>query len=159
MINNLEKNITIKLQTYNMIDFFRFFSSIIEFNKVVPLFIILYLYKKINYKKIKYFIIGICIIVLLKQFFKRKRPFREHTEIINLDNKYFDEYSFPSGHSFTAFYIAFILYKNINIKSIKNIFIIFAYIVATSRVYLGVHYLSDVTFSYILAKYLLYIST
>lgn len=157
MINEIEKNISKKFQQLNLTNFFRFFSSIIEFNKIVIILLFLYLKKYINYRHVKNFLIGIFIVIIFKNFFKRERPFVSHNDIQNLDIKYFDEFSFPSGHSFAAFFIAFTLscYFNNNIY-IKNIFIIIAFTVAISRVYLGVHYLSDITFSLLLARYLAY---
>lgn len=156
MINEIEKNISKKFQELNLTNFFRFFSSIIEFNKIVIILLFLYLKKYINYRHVKNFLIGICIVIILKNFFKRERPFVSHNDIQNLDEKYFDEFSFPSGHSFAAFFIAFTLSCHFNNIYIKNIFIIIAFTVAVSRVYLGVHYLSDIIFSLLLARYLAY---
>lgn len=61
-------------------------------------------------------------------------------------------YSFPSGHSMvsTAFYglIIYLLYKNIKNNKLRNLFCIILSIlivlIGTSRIYLGVHYASDV---------------
>ena len=153
MINEIEKNISKKFQELNLTNFFRFFSSIIEFNKIVIILLFLYLKKYINYRHVKKFLTGICIVIILKNFLKRERPFVSHNDIQNLDEKYFDEFSFPSGHSFAAF-IAFTLscHFNNNIY-IRNIFIIIAFTVAVSRVYLGyiiyqtlllVYYLLDI---------------
>ncbi len=83
--------------------------------------------------------------VIYKNFIKRERP------ISSLIPKPKD-YSFPSGHTMcsVAFY-GFLIYltnryiKNKTIKIVFNVinsFIIF--VVAFSRLYLGVHYLSDV---------------
>ena len=53
-----------------------------------------------------------------------------------------DMYSFPSGHVFNATILAYILYNNF--PSIGSKIIILPILVGISRIYLGVHYLSDV---------------
>ena len=154
MIKNVEKKFTKRLQKYNMINFFRFFSSTIEIKKIIVLFIIFLKLKIISFKQLKNFFIGIIITLILKNTIRRKRPFKNYKGIVNYDNKFFDEYSFPSGHSFTAFFIALAVSCKINNTFIKNIIIINAFIVSLSRVYLGVHYISDIMFSLFMAKYL-----
>ena len=51
--------------------------------------------------------------------------------------------SFPSGHSATAFSI--FLSLGLIFRKYLNLFLLFAFLVAFSRVAIGVHYLSDVT--------------
>jgi len=61
-------------------------------------------------------------------------------------------YSFPSGHSMvsTAFYgfLIYLIYKNVKKRSLKialcSLFFILIIFICISRVYLGVHYASDV---------------
>ena len=154
MIRNVEKKFTKKLQSYNLTNFFRFFSSMVEFKKITILFIILLKTGYISKKQIKNFLIGIFGTIILKNFFRRKRPFRNYHSIKNYDKKYFDEYSFPSGHRFTAFFVALVLCCKINNLILKNIIIIVSLVISLSRVYLGVHYASDVLFSLVLARYL-----
>ena len=99
--------------------------------------------------------------LILKNLFTRNRP---------IDINLIDEtgYSFPSGHSLTsmAFY-GFIIYlifiSNIN-KKIKIILITFLsiliFMIGISRIYLGVHYATDVLggFSLSLAYLIIYIN-
>jgi undecaprenyl-diphosphatase len=62
----------------------------------------------------------------------------------------FDKYSFPSGHTFSAFLLYVIIKKNFNID-LKFL----PFLVGLSRIYLGVHYPSDVFGGIILAKIVL----
>ena len=101
--------------------------------------------KKINIAII--FNSGICTILnlMLKNILQRPRP----TEYRIIDER---GYSFPSGHSMIsmAFYglLIYLIYKNIKNKSLKWILIILLSIlilfIGISRIYLGVHYVSDV---------------
>ena len=90
--------------------------------------------------------------LLIKNLVKRPRP--EGFRIISESG-----YSFPSGHSMvsTAFYGLFIYlaYKYINNKKIKYFICtalsILILLICTSRVYLGVHYGSDVIAGFVLS--------
>lgn len=85
-----------------------------------------------------YLIVGSSII---KPLVARPRPFME-LDFINLIIKEPSGYSFPSGHSMIAFSAAVILlFMN---KKIGIIGIIAASIIAFTRVYLFVHYPSDI---------------
>ena len=101
--------------------------------------------KKINIAII--FNLGICTILnlMLKNILQRPRP----TEYRIIDER---GYSFPSGHSMIsmAFYglLIYLIYKNIKNKYLKFTLIgLLSFLIVSigiSRIYLGVHYTSDV---------------
>ena len=104
----------------------------------------------------------VCITILqivLKNIFARVRPVD-----INLIEE--TGYSFPSGHSLTAFafygFIIYLIYKSNITKRRKIIFTtmfsLFIFIVGLSRVYLGVHFFTDVVgaFTFSLAYLIIY---
>lgn len=82
---------------------------------------------------------------LLKFILQRPRP----TEYRIIEES---GYSFPSGHSMVSLafygYLIYLIYKYINNKYLKNSLIIFLSIliciIGITRIYLGVHYTSDV---------------
>ncbi len=106
--------------------------------------------------------IGICVIlnlaiatilnVLLKNILQRPRP---------IEYRIIDEsgYSFPSGHSMIsmAFYgfIIYLIYKYVKNKKVKytsiSILSILIFAIGISRIYLGVHYTSDVLAGFLIA--------
>ena len=89
------------------------------------------------------------IITILNQLLKRilQIPRPEEFRIINESG-----YSFPSGHSMISMafygYLIYLIYKYINNKHLKRTLIIILSvlicIIGVSRIYLGVHYTSDV---------------
>lgn len=99
---------------------------------------------------------NLCIVTIinqiLKHIFKRSRP----TEFRIIDES---GYSFPSGHSMVSMafygYLIYLVYKNIKNKYLKWILIvvlsILIVLIGISRIYLGVHYTSDVLGGYLLS--------
>lgn len=106
--------------------------------------------------------IGICILVnlflatitnfTLKNILQRPRP---------IEHRIIDEsgYSFPSGHSMVsmAFYgfLIYLIFQNVKNKYLKwSLIIILALLIVSigiSRIYLGVHYTSDVIAGFLVA--------
>ena len=109
--------------------------------------------------------VNIAISTLLNQILKfiiqRPRP----TEFRIIDER---GYSFPSGHSMISatFYgfLIYLIYKNVKNKYLKylliTMLIILIILIGTSRIYLGVHYTSDVLAGFLIAiSYLIIFTT
>lgn len=80
--------------------------------------------------------------VLLKNLVARVRPYDAIPELIPLVKKPID-YSFPSGHTAAAFSAACVFVRNLP-KKFGIPLIVLAAVIAVSRLYVGVHYPSDV---------------
>ncbi len=82
---------------------------------------------------------------VLKNYFKRERP--EIHRIMDANG-----FSFPSGHSMMAFalyaIIAYIAWRNVKTVTSRVVLVLFTtfmiIMIGTSRIYLGVHYPSDI---------------
>lgn len=117
---------------------------------------LLFLYKWKNKKIAKLIPCSLIFITLvnqsLKMIFQRERPIGYR--LIQMNG-----YSFPSGHAMVsmAFYglLICIIYHLVKNKKQRNILItinmIIIFLIGISRVYLGVHYLSDVLVGYSLS--------
>ena len=110
----------------------------------------LYCYKKITNSQLLILFSSQLIIFTIKCVVKRKRPFEVNKDIKLLEEMSFDPYSFPSGHTLNAFMLYYIMKKNIGIN--LNLL---PYLVGLSRIYLGVHYPSDILGGIILSKIIL----
>ena len=93
---------------------------------------------------------GICALILsmvinnmvLKNLVERSRPFDTITTLVPLIHKPAD-FSFPSGHTASAFAAGYLFYRKLP-KKIGIPILILAFSIGISRLYLGVHYPSDV---------------
>ncbi|XRG80394.1 phosphatase PAP2 family protein [Rossellomorea sp. GAMAL-10_SWC] len=116
--------------------------------------ILYFLYKVLNHRSELILFVAALIgsnilCVLLKLFFHRARP--DLHRLIEISG-----YSFPSGHATNAMTVygilTFILWRNIRTKSGRSLLIITSLImillIGISRIYLGVHFPSDVIAGY-----------
>jgi len=84
---------------------------------------------------------------LIKSGTSRPRPYQANPGIINLVIPP-DQFSFPSGHTAAATVSAVAF--SLIFPALIPVFILFAFLVGTSRVYLGVHYPTDIAAGLIL---------
>lgn len=86
---------------------------------------------------------GIVGELILKNLFQRERPFLVMEGINTLVKKPIT-YSFPSGHTTSSFTAMLSIVSNVKNKYIKMSVVILATLIIISRLYLGVHFLSDI---------------
>ena len=99
-------------------------------------------YRKIGYlSAISLIINAIIVNVILKNLTHRARPFEEISDIILLI-KAPKDFSFPSGHTSASFTMVYVFYKHL--KKYFLIVLVTSIIIAFSRLYLTVHFPSDV---------------
>ena len=86
-------------------------------------------------------VVGIVVYKQLKRRLVRERPFVTHGEIV-CGTAPLDRYSFPSGHTLHA--VSFTLLYSTHVPEMLIVMAPFGFLVAASRVVLGLHYPSDV---------------
>lgn len=131
---------------------------------VLCLLIIFFLYKILHHRsELILFIIVVAgtpiLNFFLKGFFQRARP--DLHRLIEIGG-----YSFPSGHAMNAFTVygilTFLLWRHIFNPTGRGVLILFSVImiaaIGVSRIYLGVHYPSDVIGGYFASGFWLAIS-
>lgn len=145
----------LKIRTDNLNSFFNVFTELGGASFLLGLCVILFITMK-NKKRALYIFINLVLAFIVnetvKSMFMRTRPIG-----INLIQE--TGYSFPSGHSMVSltFYglLTYMILKNIKNKVLKVIinmvFLLLVFTIGFSRIYLGVHYLSDVIAGFLLS--------
>jgi undecaprenyl-diphosphatase len=133
----------------NVMKFFTFIGSgtVIA---IIVIFAMIFLYRVLKHRSELVLLIGVVIgsallNLVLKIVFHRARP--TINRLIDING-----YSFPSGHSMAAFtlygILTFLLWKHISSYRGRGLLIIISVVmiimIGISRIYLGVHYPSDV---------------
>jgi undecaprenyl-diphosphatase len=154
----MEETFIINLQKSSMVvfDFMNVVSVPFHLTFFLIIITILYYENLMTLEQYGLLMIGQLINGALKFIIRRKRPYMASNKIINHEKLKLDYYSFPSGHAFNAFLLFYILRQN---DLVNNYFKIIPYLVAVSRVSLGVHYPTDVIAGGILAKLVFLISS
>jgi len=97
--------------------------------------------RQVTYQMTLSLLVSSAIVFFLKKIFSRSRPYWiiENLNTYDID---LNDYSFPSGHTTAAFSIATIF--SLNYPALTIVFVVMALLIAISRVYLAVHYPTDV---------------
>lgn len=145
----IEHNIIENMQKYPFKNLMIFIS--LPFEPILFPFIILITKKYLNLNKnnIIVLLLSHFIVFLLKRKTNRVRPYNKYPNRIK--NKFIynlNDNSMPSGHAFTSYLLCWL----ISIKLKNNCLMIIPILVCISRVWLGVHYPSDVIVGLILGK-------
>ena len=139
----------------NTTKFFKIVTELGNYTVMVPIIIVLYLFNK-DKSFNRYFTINLVSVFLsnfiVKSIIRRDRPIDINLIIEN-------GFSFPSGHSMVSFafygFIIYYLYYTDLKKPIKyGLMTLLSFIIlliGLSRIYLGVHYASDVIGGFLLA--------
>lgn len=131
--------------------FLDFIMNLLSFlgEMAVVWFFIMILYVAINKKKYFIFVLALALLMnhficsgIFKNLIRRIRPFINDSTLISHAWILPASYSFPSGHASSSFCAATILSKCLPNK--KVVWYLLAGGIAVSRIYLNVHYPSDI---------------
>ncbi len=144
----------------------RFFGWITQFGGTATLIILgitALVVMLLTRRTIRGIMLNLCLLLtwisvnLLKNLFARPRPSGEHLT-------YAAGYSYPSGHAMVsmAFYgfLAYLVLESVPGKKGKvwaGLLLLLVFLIGVSRVYLNVHYASDVLTGFVLGGFIVYL--
>ncbi|MEO6729418.1 MAG: phosphatase PAP2 family protein [Candidatus Dojkabacteria bacterium] len=151
-IATLDQDVSLKF--YNFLNseivtgFFNLITTYTIVISVIAIGVYIYYKSKSIYKLILFLALTVAqslIVNLLQIIIQRPRPFTNNESIVYLGNNLPLAFSFPSGHSTFAFFLAFFIVKIFRPSRLwKFTIFLIATLVVASRVYLGAHYILDV---------------
>ncbi|PAB61109.1 phosphatase PAP2 family protein [Anaeromicrobium sediminis] len=150
LLNELDKNIVIyihnNIQIHSLNSPMAFITKISDYGFIWMILICILMASK-KYRKIGYivafsFLLSRIEVHAIKELVKRPRPFIEIT-YLNIYISKPTSSSFPSGHAISSFATIGVLVNMISNKCYKLILIFTAFLISISRLYLMVHYPSD----------------
>lgn len=157
-VQNLDGEILLQIQQHLRTDMLTPFMKIVTFLGnggwfwILCAVVLLAVLKtrKTGYAAVLSLIFGVIVTnLLLKNIVARPRPFAEIEALIPLIAKPTD-FSFPSGHTTASFAVALVMLRMLP-KKIGIPAVVLAALVAFSRLYLGVHYPTDVLAGFVVA--------
>ncbi len=138
-LDNTTINFLSRYRNPIMTNLFIFIAKYFNYYLLAALILALTLIKKSRKIAIKLglaFVSSLVGVYILKTIIQRPRP------VINLIEAL--GYSFPSGHTTVMFSLLYLIWNNFEQKYIKYTWLIIAVIIAFSRMYLNVHYFTDI---------------
>lgn len=142
----------------SIMKFFTFIGSskaVIVLSLLLMVFLYVVLHHRLELILFTVALVGSAILNdVLKNLFHRLRP--NLHRLIDISG-----YSFPSGHAMTAFtvygMVAFLLWRHLESKRNRSILVLFSVfmilMIGISRIYLGVHYPSDIIGGYFVSAF------
>ena len=122
-----------------------------SFSIGISLFMSIYFYKwttNLGFFLSINLLIGLIIVQIIKRLVNRPRPYISLNSVVPIYPPSC-KYSFPSGHTCASFSIAYTL--SMIYPFYSWLFLVLASLVAISRIYLGVHYPTDIVIGIIIA--------
>lgn len=147
-------NISLKCRAF---DYLMPFSTYLASNLFLSLFCIITLVSsnevihELGVKLAISLIISTIVAQLIKRSAGRRRPFISINDL-NIRKIGIDKYSFPSGHTTAAFCTAVMV--SLFFPYLSFILMVLAFLTGISRIYLGVHYPTDVAAGAILGLFI-----